>query len=220
MSLGDDGSHRSENPGSVRSEAGSRIILASASPRRRELLEHLGVRFVVVVSRFREESLAHLTDPEEYVLAAASGKAEEVARRRDGIVLGVDTDVVAPEGDILGKPTDPEDAVRLLTRLSGRTHRVYSAVVLIRSQMGTILDRTSSLVQTEVTFVPLNEQAIRRYVATGEPLDKAGAYGIQSGGLPFVSHINGDLSNVIGLPLPTVAIMLEKFGVPLWESKD
>lgn len=195
-----------------------RLLLASASPRRRELLALLGVRFTVVVSRFDEDSLKWLTDPVEYVRAAALGKAEEVASRRVGITLGCDTDVVSPNGMILGKPVDADDAKRLLRSLSGKTHSVYSGVALLESEGGgEVTRRDVRVVETRVTFDDLSDAAINAYVATGDPLDKAGAYGIQSGALAFVSRVDGDLSNVIGLPLPTLRVMFENFGVPLFE---
>jgi septum formation protein len=195
----------------------ARLYLASASPRRRELLTLLGVRFLVVVSRFNEESLSHLTDPVEYVLRAAEGKAGEVASRRAGVILGVDTDVVSPDGEILGKPTDPEDAKRLLRLLSGRTHRVHTGIALLESDgRGTVLRREVRSVETAVTFAPLAEEAIAAYVATGDPLDKAGAYGFQGGALAFISRIEGDPSSVIGLPLWPLTEMLRDFGVALW----
>lgn len=194
-----------------------RLMLASASPRRRELLALLGVRFTVVVSRFDEDSLKHLTDPVEYVRAAALGKSEEVASRRAGITLGCDTDVVSPDGVILGKPTDADDAKRLLRSLSGKTHSVYSGVALLQSDdSGEVTRRNVRVVETRVTFDNLSDAAINAYVATGDPMDKAGAYGIQSGALAFVSRVDGDLSNVIGLPLPTLREMLEDFSVSLY----
>jgi len=201
------------------SEGANRVLLASASPRRRELLAMLGVRFTVVVSRFNEDSLSYLKDPVEYVRAAALGKAEEVAARRAGVTLGCDTDVVAPDGSILGKPVDASDAKRLLRLLSGNAHTVYSGVALLQSDgsgKAGISRREVRVVETRVTFATLSDAAIDAYVATGDPLDKAGAYGIQSGGLAFVARIEGDLSNVIGLPLPTVQEMLQQFEVPLW----
>lgn len=198
-----------------------RLLLASASPRRRELLALLGVRFTVVVSRFAEETLSHLTDPVEYVRRAAESKALEVARRRPGcLVLGVDTDVVAPDGSILGKPRDAADAHRLLRSLSGQTHSVYSGVALLQSDNdGTIVRQMVRVEETRVTFGDLSDTAIAAYVATGEPMDKAGGYGIQGGAMAFVTRLEGDLSNVIGLPLWAVGEMLEAFGVPLWKPQ-
>ena len=195
----------------------SPLLLASASPRRRELLGMLGVRFVVVTSRFNEASLAHMADPAEYTKEAALGKAREVAGRRAGIILGVDTDVFAPDGTILGKPADAEDAKRLLRLLSGATHTVYSGIALLQTDApGSIVREAVQVVETKVTFGDLTDEAIEGYVKTGDPMDKAGAYGIQSGGMAFVTRIEGDLTNVIGLPLWTVGEMLKSFGVPLW----
>lgn len=197
------------------------LLLASASPRRRELLALLGVRYIVVVSRFDEGTLAHLTDPVEYVRRAAESKAEEVARRRPGaLTLGIDTDVVAPGGTILGKPQDAADACRLLRLLSGHTHTVYSGVALLQASAGgEIVRRDIRVVGTQVTFGDLTDEAIAAYVATGDPLDKAGAYGIQGGALPFVTRVEGDLSNVIGIPLWTVGEMLTAAGLPLWKQR-
>lgn len=194
----------------------ARLLLASASPRRRDLLRRLGVRFSVVVSRFDEASLSHLRDAEEYVVRAASGKAEEVATRRNGLILGVDTDVVAPDGRILGKPADAQEAFAMLRALSGRTHTVYSGVTLVEAEKGRVLRRESRLVATRVTMAELPDRAIAAYVATGEPMDKAGGYGMQGGALAFVTRIDGDPSSVIGLPLWTVATLLDAFGAPLW----
>lgn len=196
----------------------TRLLLASASPRRRDLLRRLGVRFTVVVSRFDEASLSHVSDAEEYVRRAADGKADEVAARRDGLILGVDTDVVAPDGRILGKPSDADEARQMLRALSGKTHTVYSGVTLVEASGGRVLRRDSRLVATRVRMAELPDRAIDAYVATGEPLDKAGGYGMQGGALAFVTHIDGDPSSVIGLPLWTVATLLDAFGVPLWND--
>jgi septum formation protein len=195
------------------------LYLASASPRRRELLGLLGVRYIVVVSRFNEASLTHLTDPAEYVVCAAEGKAADVAQKRCGVVLGVDTDVVAPDGSILGKPKDSDDAKRILRLLSGKTHSVFTGVAVVESNAhGEILRKKTSVTQTLVTFAPLPDAAIDSYVATGDPMDKAGAYGLQGRAMAFITRIEGDHTSVIGLPLWTVAEMLSEFGVPLWEN--
>jgi septum formation protein len=195
------------------------LLLASASPRRRELLARLGVRFVVVVSRFDEGTLAGITDPVGYVRRAAASKAEEVARRRPGsLVLGVDTDVVSPDGHILGKPASPEDAHRMLRSLSGRTHSVFSGVALACMEGDTLCVQEERVQETRVTFGRLSDAAISAYVASGEPADKAGGYGIQGGAMAFVTRIDGDPSNVIGLPLWTVGEMLASVGVPLWQT--
>lgn len=177
------------------------------------------MEYTVTVSGFDEALLAHLTDGREYVQRAALSKAEEVAGRCAGWVLGVDTDVVAPDGTILGKPTDTEDAFRMLRSLSGQTHTVFSGVALLTvPHPGRITERSMQVVETRVTMAELPDEAIRAYVRTGEPLDKAGGYGIQGGAMPFVTRIEGDPSNVIGLPLWTVAELLTQAGIPLWRN--
>jgi len=179
----------------------------------------LGIEYTVIVSAFDEALLSHLTDGREYVQCAALRKAEEVAGRHAGWVLGVDTDVVAPDGTILGKPTDTEDAFRMLRALSGQTHTVYSGVALLQATApGVIAQSQVRVVETKVTMAELPDAAIRAYVETGEPLDKAGGYGIQGGAMPFVTRIEGDPSNVIGLPLWTVAELLSSAEIPLWRN--
>ena len=179
----------------------------------------LGVDYTILVSRFDEATLSHYRDGREYVQRAAESKAEEVASRCAGWILGVDTDVVAPNGDILGKPTDVEHAKSMLRQLSGKTHTVFSGIALLTVVTpGKITGRAIEVVETKVTMAPLPEEAIDAYVATGEPLDKAGGYGIQGGALPFVVRVEGDPSNVIGLPLWPVAKMLSAAGVPLWRN--
>ena len=182
-----------------------RLVLASASPRRRELLGLLGVPFEVVGSAYDEELISPIgLPPRDYVTRLAAGKASEVARRvgPDALVLGADTTVVL-DGDVLNKPTDAEDARRMLRRLSGRTHAVYTGLCLLSGQ--TI--RTDCTV-TEVTFDTLSDAVIDAYVAGGEPLDKAGAYGIQGEALSFIPQIHGDYFNVVGLPLALLRTVL------------
>ncbi|MFY7952942.1 MAG: Maf family protein [Armatimonadaceae bacterium] len=198
----------------------TRITLASASPRRRELIAHLGVSCTIMPSAFDEESVADSATPEEYVLAAAIGKAHDVARHCDGIVIGIDTDVVDPEGMILGKPSTPEAARAMLQSLAGRTHRVLSGVVVAESAGGNVNRQSTAVVETKVTMAPLDRQAIDAYIATGEPFDKAGGYGMQGGAMPFVTRIDGDPSNVIGIPLWTLAQMLREFDIPLWTREE
>ncbi len=175
-----------------------KLVLASTSPRRRELLRLLGLPFEVVASRYDEELIdpAGMTPP-EYVTQLAQGKAEEVAGRTDGdaLVLGADTTVVL-DGWFLNKPADAADARRMLRALSGRTHEVYTGLCLIH---GGVL--TTNFARTEVAFDTLSDAVISAYVATGEPLDKAGAYGIQGKALSFIPEIHGDYFNVVGLPL-------------------
>ncbi len=195
-----------------------RLLLASTSPRRRELLGLLGVPFEVAASRFDEDSIVP-TDfaPANYVMHLARGKASEVAVRTAGeaLVLGADTTVVL-HGAYLNKPADSEDAKRMLRALSGQTHQVYTGLCLIPIQSGIPGEPHRDFAVTDVTFDLLTEEVITAYVATGEPLDKAGAYGIQGKALSFIPHIHGDYFNVVGLPVFLLCQMLPEFGVSLW----
>ena len=179
------------------------IVLASASPRRSELLRTAGVTFTVRVSDAQEHIEAG-TPPHEAVMSLARQKAEAVAKTcPDDVVIGADT-VVVYEGAILGKPADAEDAARMLRMLSGKTHDVYTGVCLVRAgNSETFYERT------QVTFYPLTQRQIADYVATGEPMDKAGAYGIQGRGCTLVKGICGDYFNVVGLP---VAALCRRLG--------
>ena len=183
------------------------LILASASPRRRELLEQLGLSFSVCPAA-GEPAVSGLS-PEETVRVIALAKAEEVAARSssDDLILAADT-LVYLDGDPLGKPEDPDAAAAMLRRLSGREHFVCTGVALIRGSRKLVRSE-----KTAVRFRVLSDDRILRYVATGEPLDKAGAYGIQGMGCLLVSGITGDYSNVVGLPLGLLGEMLEEFGV-------
>lgn len=186
-----------------------KIILASGSPRRRELLAQIGMDFIVCKSDCEEKIRS--TVPEEIVCTLSADKAADVYRGirqghlsvpdayRDGIVLGADT-VVAYEGQILGKPASCEEAVRMLTMLSGRTHTVYTGVTLYGQRNG-VLKTHSFCESTQVQCYPLSEQEIRSYVESGEPMDKAGAYGIQGRFAAFIREIRGDYNNVVGLPV-------------------
>lgn len=185
----------------------ARFILASASPRRKELLQKAGYTFEIVVSDADESLPAGIT-PEEAVRLNAARKAQAVAANRPGaVVLGCDT-VVAIDGAILGKPGDEAEAKRMLRRLSGNTHTVYSGVCITDGKKETIF-----AVATDVTFYALSARTIDAYVATKEPMDKAGAYGIQGLGCVLVREIAGDYSNVVGLPLSESARALAAFGV-------
>lgn len=187
------------------------IILASASPRRAELLRRIGLKFRVVPSDV-EERLEGSLDARSLALKLASEKAEAVAvRHPEAIVLAADT-VVCCDGEILGKPADWRDAARMLQLLSGRTHEVSTGVVLRRECTG---QERKEVVTTRVTFRRLSQEEILGYLATGEPFDKAGAYGIQGYGALLVEGIEGCYSNVVGLPLAKVGEMLREFGVDL-----
>ena len=198
------------------SEPVRRIYLASRSPRRRELLKQLGVTFEVLLFREAERRGADIDEspqsgerPEDYVQRLAQTKATAgalyVAQRKLPIypVLGADT-TVALDGQILGKPSGEEEAVEMLRALSGRTHEVMTAVAICRQD--TVNTRLSL---SEVAFAPLSEQQIRAYVATGEPLDKAGAYAIQGRAAAFVRRLSGSYTGIMGLPLYETAELLK-----------
>ncbi len=185
------------------------IILASASPRRRELLGALGAEFEVRPARGPEHTPSH-GDARRTVLELSAAKAEELARENPGaIVIGADT-VVEKDGDILGKPADAAEAAAMLKKLSGAAHRVFTGVTVARD--GMVLSQAE---ETTVRFRPLRDEEIAAYVASGEPMDKAGAYAIQGLASLFVEGIEGDYFNVVGLPLCRLGQMLEEFGVRL-----
>jgi septum formation protein len=184
------------------------FVLASASPRRRELLAGLGLRFDVRVADVDESPLPG-ESPTELVERLAGAKAAAVGATRREVVIAADTVVVA-DGDALGKPVDGDDAARMLRRLGGRTHHVLTGVAVRR---GGFLSTT--VVSTEVTFRPLTEADIAWYVATGEPLDKAGAYAIQGAGGLFVERIDGSYHNVVGLPLAQLESMCAQMDIDL-----
>lgn len=178
----------------------TRIILASASPRRKELLKGLGLTFEIIPAVGEEKQIDGT--PEEIVKALAFHKAREVFEHEDAgedlTVIGSDT-IVVHNGKILGKPKDADDARTMLSSLSGQTHQVYTGVAILSGKAG----RYHEIIfaeKTDVEFYPLDEEEINWYIATGEPMDKAGAYGIQGKGGRFVRRINGDYNTVVGLP--------------------
>ncbi|MBQ8197035.1 MAG: septum formation protein Maf [Clostridia bacterium] len=183
------------------------LILASASPRRKDILTEYGYTFKIITADYEEK--AFTTSPEETVKEFALGKATAVYQslsakdREDSVVLGADT-VVSLDGKILGKPQGVEDAKEMLKSLSNRAHAVYTGYAIV-SKSGVI----QKAVKTEVVFNALADSLIEEYVATGKPLDKAGAYGIQDG-YPLASAVNGSLYNVIGLPIEEIDIELKK----------
>ncbi len=185
------------------------LILASGSPRRRELLAALGLPFSIVTSGVPEDVAPGL-DPVEAARQLARRKAEAVAATLDrGLVIGSDTDVVLDD-TILGKPADAADAARMLRLLRGRTHRVISGVAVLDAASGRIALGT---VTTLVTMAEASDAQIAAYAASGEPLDKAGAYAIQGLGGALVAGIEGCYNNVVGFPLCEVAALLGQFGV-------
>ena len=183
------------------------LILASGSPRRKEILDTMGLEFSVDISD-TDESFAGT--PEEMVLELSRRKALAVASRHSGaMILAADTLVFGDE--VLGKPHNAEEAKRMLAGISGRWHSVYTGVTMIDTRSGKTLSRADV---TRVHFVALTAQDIDAYVATGEPLDKAGAYGIQGRGGMFIDRIEGSYSNVVGLPMALVRSMLLELEKP------
>ena len=193
------------------------LILASASPRRRELLTQVGVSFEIEVSDVEEVIDASLP-PELQVQSLALQKAQAVAaQRKEGLVLGADT-VVAAHGRLLGKPHSETDAKAMLRSLSGTWHQVMTAVALVDA---TDQNNTwTSIEITNVKFRDLTENDIAAYVATGESMDKAGAYGIQGYGALLVERIEGCYNNVVGLPLQQVAKGLRTWGINLYDYEE
>lgn len=186
------------------------FILASASPRRRDLLAQIGASFRVEVSE--AEEMHEASSAQELVLANALVKARAVAAHEYLPVLGADT-VVAQGARIFGKPADEREAREMLAALSGRAHEVLTGIAWCKAGR-----EFSAVVKTRVFFAPLSEEAIARYVDTGEPLDKAGAYAVQGRAAVFVERIEGSFSNVVGLPLHAVAELAEEAGVDLYDA--
>lgn len=191
-----------------------RIVLASGSPRRKELLAGLGLSFTVSPSDVNEDVNENLT-PAELVELLALRKAEAVAKDLDqGLVIGSDTIVVLNE-EVLGKPSNEDEAFEMLTKLQGSSHLVYSGLAIID------LDRKTTLVDhqyTEVRMRQVSAEEIRAYIATGEPMDKAGSYAIQGLGSIFIESMNGDYFTVVGLPLRLTAQYLKECGVDVLEG--
>lgn len=206
----------------------SQIILASASPRRKELLEQVGVSFEICAAKGEEVITKSL--PGEVVAELSSQKALEVAamlleyqkRHRDmitpqdSVIIGADT-VVAYENQILGKPKGEEDAHRMLSMLQGAKHSVYTGVTLAFLDQTGRCGKHTFFEKTDVLMYPMTEEQIRRYIATGEPMDKAGAYGIQGKCAIYVKEIRGDYNNVVGLPVARLYQELLSLGID-WYS--
>lgn len=184
------------------------LILASASPRRSELMRQIGLDFEVRVSLVEEDITPPEHHPEVYASTLAEHKAADIARGiSDGIVIGADTIVVLDE-QILNKPGDPDDALRMLAMLQGRTHQVITGLAVLEVSNGKIAREIVEHVATDVTMRAASLEELHAYVDTGEPLDKAGAYAIQGRGSVFIEGIVGDYFNVVGLPLFTLARIL------------
>ena len=184
------------------------IILASQSPRRRELLERMGLPFRTITPDI-DEHMERELPPGELVAAISAEKAGAVAAQAgpDAVVIAADT-VVALDGAVLGKPADELDAFKMLSALSGVRHQVYTGVTVCRGG-----EKQTAHEVTDVTFRELSEEEIEHYIATGEPMDKAGAYGIQGYGALLIQGISGDYYNVMGLPVCRLSGMLARFGV-------
>jgi len=192
------------------------IVLASASPRRADLLAKLGLSFEVESSQVVERALADEAPP-DYTMRMARAKAVDVARRREqGLVIGADTAVVL-DGKVLGKPSDEQDARRMLRLLSGKWHAVMTGVALYDCATH---KEAVDYAKTLVRLAQLSEQEIDWYVATGEPMDKAGAYGIQGLASLFVDEIAGNYHNVVGLPVPLVYRLARQLGHSLLHQRD
>lgn len=205
----------------------SRIILASASPRRKELLEQIGLEFEICPAK--GEEVITKTIPEEVVMELSKQKAEEIAflvttynenhkditTPTDILIIGADT-VVAYDGHILGKPKDEADAKRMLLMLSGNTHSVYTGVTLCLIDKNGRVGEVVFYEKTDVTMFPITEEEVDRYVATGEPMDKAGSYAIQGKSAIFIEKIEGDYNNVVGLPITRIYQKLKDIGIDIY----
>ncbi len=192
------------------------IILASNSPRRRELLGQMGIEGFRVLSPDVDESVADGLSPAQIVEELSLRKARAVADKAgpDSLIIAADT-VVALDGAVLGKPRDERDAFAMLSALSGREHHVYTGVTVLRGTR-TVTEHE----ETAVAFRALEPNEIRGYIATGEPMDKAGAYGIQGRGALLVAGIRGDYCNVVGLPVFRLGRILARFGIDLLRSAE
>lgn len=204
----------------------SQIILASASPRRKALLEQIGMEFEICPAKGKE--VITESRPDAVVLELSRQKAEEVAAGvltyneqhpdlatpQDILVIGADT-VVAYGDEILGKPKDEADAKRMLTLLQGNTHSVYTGITLVFIDKSGRTGEYCFFEKTDVTMYPMDEDEINRYIATGEPMDKAGSYGIQGRCAIYIKQIEGDYNNVVGLPVARLYQELRRVGYDL-----
>lgn len=197
-----------------------RIVLASASPRRRELLSQIGVEFEVKPADGEERIIS--TEPSKVVEELSGQKAMFTAKaleKENGhvpegcIVLGADT-IVSYEGRILGKPSDEEDAIQMLSMLQGNTHQVYTGVTVLKEKQGSWKSHTF-FECTDVIFYPVTREEIVEYVNSGDPMDKAGSYGIQGAWGAYVKGIHGDYNNVVGLPVARLIYETKKIGINL-----
>jgi len=191
-----------------------KIYLASKSPRRKDLLEKIGLLHEQVTVDVDEENSEGLP-PNQLALENARKKAEELAKQLDsGIIIAADTVVVLQGNIVLGKPVDKPDAARMLGLLQGNTHTVITGLALIDKEKGISLNAYDS---TEVTFYPMSDDEVDWYIETGEPMDKAGAYGLQEKGMLFVQKVEGSATNVIGLPVQLLYQLFKKASIDILE---
>ncbi|RTE08037.1 Maf family protein [Paenibacillus whitsoniae] len=191
----------------------NRLILASSSPRRQELIQSFGLPYIIRVSD-ADETVAQKMSPAQFVETLSLRKAATVrdmlsVDERHGVIIGSDT-IVVLQDEILGKPVDEKDAHRMLKALQGNTHQVYSGVACVDAATGRHIVSHS---MTHVRMKPMTDEQIDRYIATGEPRDKAGSYAIQGIGATIISGIEGDYFTVVGLPLALLSDMLLEFGI-------
>ncbi len=196
-----------------------RFILASASPRRKELLEKMGLEFEVVPALLEE--IVHTKRPQDVVMELSRQKAEEVATKRDGktapeLIIGADT-VVVYEESILGKPKNEEEAYQMLSMLQGNRHKVYTGVTLVLKEENHTKE-SCFYEETEVCMCPMSEMERLWYIGTKEPFDKAGGYGIQGRCAVFIKEIHGDYNNVVGLPVARIYQEFLKLGIDIYQK--
>ena len=187
------------------------LILASQSPRRKELLGLMGHPFIIRVADI-DEKMDPAKAPYDEVARVSRLKAMAVERQDHEIVVAADT-IVVVDGTVLGKPRDEADAFRMLKALSGRDHQVMTGMTVLRGEEAVTVTEV-----TDIHFRNLSDGEIRAYIATGEPMDKAGSYGIQGGAALFATHLSGDYYNVMGLPVCKLAMILRQFGLKIMEQ--
>lgn len=193
-----------------------KIILASGSPRRKQILEQFGLNFTVEVSDYEEKSIPGIA-PSKFVETLSLEKAKAVAKNHnDAIIIGADT-IVVLDNQILGKPKTKENAREMLKKLSGNTHSVFTGFTII----DTVNKRTiTNHVVTKIKFKNLSEEEISAYIKTGEPMDKAGAYGYQGRGALFVEYIEGDYFSVLGFPILKIFEILKELGIDILKTYE
>lgn len=195
------------------------IILASGSPRRREILEQVGVTFTIKVSD--KEEIMNSNDPESLVKELSAMKARDVAERvsSSAIIIGADT-VVAQNNIIFGKPRDKKHAKEMLSIMQNNSHKVYTGVCILIKEEDNTIRELSFAVASAVRVAPMNESQIEAYIETNEPMDKAGAYAIQGKFAPYILGIEGDYYNIVGLPISSIYAELYKNGIDLITGKN